>query len=288
MTVTVMPAVVANAAPPSGWHDFSTGLRQALHLVVTGNHVILDTTLRTLHLAVEATLIGVVIGVPIGCALGLGRTRSSRLLRGVANGLTRLPPVAVGVLVVLLLNEQSPWGGGPLAGLHWYTNARSAYLAQTLLAVPIVIALTASAVAAAPPGLLEQARAYGASGWKRGVLALRETRRQVMAGILVALGITITSIGAIVVAVAGNTTSVAAAGGGRISEPTTLALGAFLSIRELQPGSPTANAAGTLGYSTAAAGVAYATVLLGLFVLIAAVLTWISQRRRSWIPGLPS
>jgi len=284
----VIPAAEPDPASPSGLHEFSTGVRQALHLVFTGNHVIVDTTLRTLHLAFEATLIGVVIGVPIGCAIGLGRSRGTRLLRGVANGLTRLPPVAVGVFVVLLLTEQSPWGGGPLAGLHWYTDPKSAYLAQTLLAIPIVVALTAAAVAGAPAGLLEQARAFGAPGWKRGVLALHETRRQVMAGILVALGITITSIGAIVVAVAGNATSVAAGNGGQVSEPTTLALGAFLSIRELQPGHASVAGAGTLGTPTAALAVAYATVLLGLFVLIAAALTWISQRRRSWIPGLPS
>jgi tungstate transport system permease protein len=270
---------------PSYEQQFLHGLHEGLHLIVTGNPVILDTTLRTLKLAVVATTLGALVGVPCGCLLGLARSRSSRVLLGIAGAIARVPPVAVGVLTVLLLTEASPWGGGPLAGLHWYTQSQSAYLAQALLAAPIVTTLTASAVAGVPGTLLDQARAYGARASQRGVLAIRQARRRVIAGVIAALGVTITSVGALLVA----TASADVTKPGAVSaQPLTLALGAFHAINETQAGQATATQTPALSVSTQALAVAYASVLLGLFVLVAAALTWLQQRRRPLLAGIVS
>jgi tungstate transport system permease protein len=273
----------------SGQQHVLHGLSQGLHLVVTGNPVIVDTTVRTLQLAVVATAIAAALGVPAGAALGLGRSPASRGLRALANGLTRVPPVASGLLVLLLVTEASPWGGGPLAGLNWYSTTASAYLAQTLLAIPIMTALTAAAVQGVAPVLVEQARAYGASRPRLARLAVREARGRVIAALLVTLGVAITSIGAIAVSNAPVKASVQTQGG-HLPEPATLALGAFQSISQTESATDTApeQVAASLGTPTDALAVAYATVLLGLFVVIAAALTWVQQTRSRWIPGLLS
>lgn len=276
----------AHAAGPTGARHLLDGLRQGAHLVVSGNHVVVDTTLRTLHLGLLTTAVAAVLGVPAGCALGLGRSRSARACRLLVNVLVRVPPVLGGLGVLLVLTESSPYGGGPLAGLHWYASDASAYLAQTLLAVPLVIALTAVAVQAVEPTLLDQARAFGATRRRVGALAVREARRRVLAVLLITLGVTMTSIGAIAVADAPAATKV-----GGTSEPPTLALGAFQAITESGGGGSDATSASEgvdLGRPTPALAVAFATVLLGLFVLIAAVLTWLQQTRIRWVPGLPS
>jgi tungstate transport system permease protein len=273
------------AHSPSYEQQFLNGLHEGLHLIVTGNPVIVETTLRTLQLGAVATALGALVGVPLGCLLGLGRSRGSRALLGVAGAVARVPPVAVGVLTVLLLTEASPWGGGPLAGLHWYTRPGSGYLAQALLAAPIVTTLTASAVAGVPNGLLDQARAYGARAWRRWALALRQARRRVLAGVIAALGVTITSIGALIVATASADVNKP----GEVSaQPLTLALGAFHAINETQTGQATATQTQALTVHTQALAVAYATVLLGLFVVIAALLTWLQQRRRPLLAGVLS
>jgi tungstate transport system permease protein len=272
-------------AAPSYTQQFLHGLEEGGRLIVTGNPVILDTTLRTLRLAVVATLCGALVGLPLGCLLGLGRSRGSRLLHGAAGAVARVPSVAIGVLTVLLLTEASPWGGGPLAGLHWYTRGQSAYLAQALLAIPIVTALTASAVSGVPRTLIDQARAYGAKGWQQGTLALRQARRRVFAGVIAALGITITSVGALLVSTASadvNTTSQVAA------QPLTLSLGAYHAINQTQLGQATATQTPALTVPTQALAVAYASVLLGVFILLAAVLTWLQQRRRPVLAGVVS
>jgi tungstate transport system permease protein len=273
------------AQTPSYAHQFLYGLQEGLHLIVTGNPVILDTTLRTLQLAAVATAVGALVGLPCGCLLGLGRSRGSRLALGTAGAIARVPPVAVGVLTVLLLTEASPWGGGPLAGLHWYTSRQSGYLAQALLAAPIVTMLTASAVARVPTELLDQARAYGARAWRRWALALRQARRSVLAGVIAVLGVTITSIGALVVATASADVNSRGQTG---AQPLTLALGAFHAVNETQLGQATATQTPALTVPTQALAVAYATVLLGLFVLVAALLTWLQQRRRPLLAGIVS
>jgi tungstate transport system permease protein len=273
------------ASAPSYFQQFLEGLEEGARLIFTGNPVILDTTLRTLRLAVVATLCAAVVGVPLGCLIGLGRSRGSRLLYGTAGAIARVPPVAIGVLAVLLLTEASPWGGGPLAGLHWYTRAQSAYLAQALLALPILTALTASAVAGVSPALIDQASAFGARGWQRGTLALRQARRRVIAGVIAALGVTITSVGALLVSTASadvDSTGQAAA------QPLTLSLGAYHAINETQLGQATATQTPALTVPTQALAVAYASVLLGVFLLLAAALTWLQQRRRPVLAGVVS
>ncbi len=273
------------AAAPSYSQQLLEGLEEGVHLVLTGNPVIVDTTLRTLKLAVLATLIGVAIGVPSGCLIGLGRSRGSRLLHGAATAFARVPPVVIGVLTVLLLTEASPWGGGPLAGLHWYTRGQSAYLAQALLALPIVTALTAAAVAGVPATLIDQAQAFGARRWQRGLLALRQSRRRVLAGVIAALGVTITSVGALLVATASADVN---SPGQVAAQPLTLSLGAYHAINETQLGQATATQTAALTVPTQALAVAYASVLLGVFILLAAALTWIQQRRRPVLAGVVS
>jgi tungstate transport system permease protein len=265
------------AVAPSYFQQFLEGLEEGARLIVTGNPVIVDTTLRTLKLAVVATLVGVVVGVPIGCLIGLGRSRRSRLLHGAATALARVPPVVIGVLTALLLTEASPWGGGPLAGLHWYTRGQSAYLAQALLALPIVTALTAAAVAGVPSVLLDQAQAFGARRWQRGALALRQSRRRVLAGVIAALGVTITSVGALLVSTASANVNTP---GQLAAQPLTLSLGAYHAINQTQLGQATATQTPALTVPTQALAVAYASVLLGLFILLAAALTWLQQRRQ--------
>ena len=48
------------------------------------------------------------------------------------------------------------------------------FIAQTILALPFIVALTAAAVQALPPGLPAQARLLGAGRLQMWVLALRE------------------------------------------------------------------------------------------------------------------
>jgi tungstate transport system permease protein len=177
---------------------FWDGLAQAWQLIVNGNPYLWNLTGVTLLVAGVSSGIAVVIGLPLGLLLGIGRSRGRRIGFALANAGLGLPPVVVGIVLVLLLLPSSLLG--PLRLLF---TLQGVLVAQTILALPIVIALTASAVRSISPGLLDQARAFGASGPQVGWLALREARIGVLAAIIAAVGAGLSEVGAVVL-VGGN------------------------------------------------------------------------------------
>jgi tungstate transport system permease protein len=156
-------------------------------------------TLVTVRLALESTVIALLLGLPIACWLGLSRSRASRWAMIAANAGLGLPPVAVGVYARLLLTApglQPPWGGS------WLDSLNGMVLCQAVIALPIVTALGAVALRGVPDGLLDQARAFGASGTRLAALALREARPGIATAVVVALGSAISEVGAITLIIA--------------------------------------------------------------------------------------
>jgi len=232
------------------------GIRQAADLLAHGDHDILVVVGTTLRLALCSTLLALALGLPAGLALGLGRFRGRRVGLAFANAGMGLPPVVVGLVVALLL-----FRGAPLGGLNLLYTLDGVILAQTLLALPLVAALTAAAVQALPPGLLEQARAFGASRTQVAVLALREARVGVLAATIAAMGSAFAEVGAVVLV------------GGNIEDETqTLASAVLVRV-----------SAGDYGRA-----IALGTILLGLIMILAASLTVAQQHERRALLGRPS
>jgi tungstate transport system permease protein len=173
-------------------------LRQAVPLIYHGDSYIWSVTWVTIRLALVSTAAATVIGLPFGVALGLGRFRGRRLLQALANASMAVPSVVVGVFVLLLLLPD-----GVLGSLRILFTLRGVYIAQTLLALPFVIALVPAAIQGLPPGLLEQARALGAGRLQLAMLAVREARIGVYAAVIAALGSALAEVGAVVI-VGGN------------------------------------------------------------------------------------
>jgi tungstate transport system permease protein len=167
-------------------------------MIVHGNPTLLTVIWFTIQVAVIATTSAAVIGLPIALAIGLGRFRGRRTLQILANASLGLPPVVAGFFLFLLFVPQ-----GPLGALHLNITRRGVFVAQTILALPYVIALSAAAIQGLPPGLLGQARLLGAGRRQLSQLALREARIGVMAAMIAALGTSLSEVGAIVI-VGGN------------------------------------------------------------------------------------
>ncbi len=173
-------------------------LRQAVPLIWGGHGDIMRLGWVTIRLALVATGIASALGIPLGCAIGLGQFRGRRVVHAIANASLAVPSVIVGIVVLILLLP-----GGALGGLRIAFTLKGVYIAQTLLALPYTVALTAAAVNALPPGLLDQARALGARRGQIARLALREARIGVMAAVIAALGTALSEVGAVVI-VGGN------------------------------------------------------------------------------------
>ncbi len=173
-------------------------LRAAIPLIAQGSGDVLTVTWVTIRVALVSTASALVIGLPIGLTLGLGRFRGRRLLQALANASLALPPVLVGVWVLVLLVPGSVFGG-----LRIEFTLTGVYVVQTLLALPYIIALTPAAIRGLPPGLLAQARALGAGRVQVSTLALREARIGVLAAVIAAFASALSEVAAVII-VGGN------------------------------------------------------------------------------------
>jgi len=232
------------------------GVKQAADLLTSGDPDTFEVVGITLRMALWSTFFALALGLPLGLALGLGRFRGRRPALAVANAGMGLPPVVVGLVVALLL-----FRGSALGDLNLLYTLNGVILAQTLLALPLVVAFTAASVQSLPEMLIDQARALGASRIQVGALALREARVGVLAATIAALGSAFAEVGAVVLV-----------GGNIEGETQTLASAVLVRV-----------SAGEYGRA-----IALGTILLGLILLLAAVLTFAQQHERRPLLGRPS
>jgi tungstate transport system permease protein len=152
----------------------------------------------TLQVTGAALLFACLVGVPVGTLLGLVRFRGQRGVTLVLYTGMGLPPVVVGLFVYMLLSRSGPFGS-----LRWLFTPAGMVVAQTIIAFPLVGALTMSAVAGVDRAVHAQVFALGASRWQNGWTVVREARVGVTAAIVAAFGGIISEVGAVML-VGGN------------------------------------------------------------------------------------
>jgi tungstate transport system permease protein len=109
----------------------------AWDLIVSGDATLYAIVWLSLAVSLSAVAIAVVIGLPLGALLALTRFRGRTALIVLLNGFMGLPPVVVGLTVFLLLSRS-----GPLGTFGILFTPLAMVIAQALLVVPIIAALT--------------------------------------------------------------------------------------------------------------------------------------------------
>lgn len=153
----------------------------------------------TLQVTGGALLLATVLGLPIGVGLGLQEHLPGKgvIMPLIYTGMG-LPPVVVGLFVYLLLSNR-----GPLRGLEWLFTPNGMILAQTVIAWPLLVGLSATAVSAIDPGFRLQIQSLGATRWQLAWTLLGEARTGILAAITAAFGSIISEVGAVML-VGGN------------------------------------------------------------------------------------
>lgn len=139
-----------------------------------------------------------ILGVFLGAWLGVARFPGRDVCLTVLNTLLALPSVVVGLLVYLLLSRT-----GPLGAWGWLFSLKAMVLAQTVLVLPVVTALTRQCVEDAERAHGEQLQSLGASPGVRSVLLAWDERFALLTVLLAAFGRAISEVGAVMV-VGGN------------------------------------------------------------------------------------
>lgn len=153
---------------------------------------------RSLAVTAAALLLSSVLGVPVGAWLALHRFPGKRAFTALIYTGMGLPPVVVGLVVYLLLSRT-----GPLGSLAWLFTTRAMVLAQVIIATPLVIGVTMSAVLAVDPALAPQLRALGATRQQANRAVVGEARVGVIVGLVAGFGSIISEVGAVML-VGGN------------------------------------------------------------------------------------
>lgn len=167
------------------------GVVEAWRLIWTRNPDVMEVAGLTLFLSGSATLLSVMLGVPLATLLALGRFPGRTLVISLINVGMGLPPVLVGLVVALLL-----WRSGPLGALGLMYTPAAMILAQALIALPIVTGFSLAALQQLDPRLRWQLMGLGASGWQVVLALLWEARLPLLAAVMAGFGGAISEVGA--------------------------------------------------------------------------------------------
>ncbi|MBM7865172.1 ABC transporter permease subunit [Heliobacterium gestii] len=167
------------------------GIGQAIRLLIQGDGEVWSVTWLTLKVSGLATLISVLIGVPLGLLLAQSRFPGKAVVVSLVNTGMGLPPVVVGLFVTILL-----WRSGPLGMLGLLYTPAAMILAQAVIASPIVMGLTFAAVEQLDPNLRLQILSLGATRWQVYWRLIQEARLSILAAVIAGFGGVVSEVGA--------------------------------------------------------------------------------------------
>jgi tungstate transport system permease protein len=177
---------------------FAQSFRTAFELIVQADPALLRTVALSLWVSGCACLIASGFGLAMGAWLAVARFPGHRLMLLALNTLLALPSVLVGLVVYLLLSRSGPLGSW---GILFTPSAM--VIAQTLLVLPIVAALTRQVVGDALRDGGDQLRSLGAAPMTCALLMLVHARWAVLTVLIAAFGRAIAEVGAVMI-VGGN------------------------------------------------------------------------------------
>lgn len=174
------------------------GFRRAWALLVGGDAEVYGIALLTLKVAVVATVVSCVLGLPLGYFLATRRFWGRRAALTVVNTALAFPTVVVGLLLYGMLSRR-----GPLGGIGWLYTWQAIVVGDVLLALPIAAALSAAAIQGVDPRIRRTAETLGAGRWLTAWTVTREARFALAAVITAAFGQVVAEIGTAMI-VGGN------------------------------------------------------------------------------------
>ncbi len=169
---------------------FIEALAGAFRLIVTFDPDVVSISILSLRIALSATFIAAVLGIPIAYTIATREFLGKEVLITLFNTLMALPTVVVGLLGYSFLSRK-----GPLGFLDLLFTPSGIILGDIVLALPLIVGLTVAAVNSVDPRARPTALSLGASGSQVSSTILIEARFGLMAALFNGFGRIIAEVG---------------------------------------------------------------------------------------------
>ncbi len=178
--------------------DLAEAFGLALALVVSLDAGLVEIVGRSLAISLAAVVLASAIGLPLGAAIAVWRFPGRRVVVVLLNALMALPPVFVGLMLYVLLSR-----AGPLGFLGLLFTPAAMVLAQCVLVLPIVAALSHRLLRDLYQSYREQLCSLGASLPQVAATLLWDARASLATVVMAGFGRAIAEVGAVLI-VGGN------------------------------------------------------------------------------------
>ena len=166
------------------------GFEKAIELLMSGNAETYSAIFATVKVSSYSIGASLIIGIPLGFGLGFFNFKTKKTIRTIIDTLMALPTVFIGLLVYAFLTKR-----GPLGEMGLLFTLPGIAIGQTILALPLVIGLTATAVESLDDKLRITIMSMGANRRQLFISSLWESRHGILAGAIAAYGRVMTEVG---------------------------------------------------------------------------------------------
>ena len=178
--------------------DLLEPTRRAFELLAAGDPRLLEAIWLSLWTSVAAIALIAVPSTALGFLLAKRRFPGQRVLVVLVQALLSFPTVVIGLVIYLLLSRR-----GPLGFLELLFTPTAIVFGYMMIAFPILVVFTLSAVQGADPRVYETARCLGAGRLRASATTLWEVRFGVLAAVVNGFGRVVSEVGAAIM-VGGN------------------------------------------------------------------------------------
>ncbi len=173
-------------------------LLEALSLLANLDHQVLIIVWLSFKVSLATIVLATLIGLPLGALVAVAAFPGRGAVTVFLNGMMGLPSVVVGVIAYLFLSRSGPFGS---LGLLYSPPAM--ILAQTVLVVPLMAALTRQIVEDAWRDYANEFRSMRFSLWHSISALLYDCRFSLVVAVLAGMGRSLSEVGAVMI-VGGN------------------------------------------------------------------------------------
>jgi len=167
------------------------GIEKAFQLIFALDREIFAIVLRSLRISLTAIILASLMGGPLGFLMAVKDYWGKKFTVVLVNTLLALPTVVVGLIVYSLISRRGPMG---VFGILYTPSAM--IIGQFVLATPIIIALTYSAVQGIDKRVRNTSLTLGATESQSAWMVIKEARYAVLAAVITGFGRVIAEVGA--------------------------------------------------------------------------------------------